>query len=441
MNVKILSRILIHVFVVLINFSCSENKSSVDNNFRLQIRIDNMTSKEEWVLFKFEGKKFLPIDFSKNEINPRTLKRLKINNNTIIVEGRVNQKGFYRLQNIIGKEELNFLLDSGLHILRTDLKRMKPKDIYSFIPFEIQESKVNEEFLHFWYHPDLQKLLKELDDFNKWNTRYLQRLYSLTPDQYQIAKLRNDTLALRESFSGDIEILHYYQIEKTKLIDNIFALRTSAILNYINENPDNWVGMLYCYLYLHMFLPTDKSYEILKDHVHIIKRASSSNQFSKEMSIKFQLESQLQIGNVSPDFIAYNETQETIRLSDFRGNYVLVEFWNSQCDYCKDERLNLLNLYAKYSELDFEIFSVSFDTLRSLWENAKGQLGTPWFEVWDSVGFERSEIIVKIPNATIPYYYLVDKDGVVLKKNIRCPKYAKDQNTNINIVLDSLFGD
>jgi peroxiredoxin len=119
---------------------------------------------------------------------------------------------------------------------------------------------------------------------------------------------------------------------------------------------------------------------------------------------------------------------------------VLVEFWESSCNYCADEKNNMMDMYLKYQERDFEILSVSFDTDREEWLNALDKQALPWLQYRDSIGYDHSNIIKEYAHAGIPYYYLIDKEGRIIAKALRQPKMVKTEEYNLNLQLKKIFG-
>lgn len=90
---------------------------------------------------------------------------------------------------------------------------------------------------------------------------------------------------------------------------------------------------------------------------------------SKEgVEFKNQIEAakEIKVGSMAPDFEQTDATGNTVRLSDFRGRYVLLDFWASWCKPCRQDNPNLVKAYAKYKDKNFTIVGVSLDHKKRL---------------------------------------------------------------------------
>ncbi|KKB34946.1 thiol:disulfide oxidoreductase ResA-like protein [Bacillus thermotolerans] len=72
-----------------------------------------------------------------------------------------------------------------------------------------------------------------------------------------------------------------------------------------------------------------------------------------------------QVGDEAPDFelkqINKNNELETIRLSDFKGQGIMLNFWDTWCKPCEEEMPYMQELYPVYKEKGIEIIAVSLD--------------------------------------------------------------------------------
>lgn len=121
----------------------------------------------------------------------------------------------------------------------------------------------------------------------------------------------------------------------------------------------------------------------------------------------------------APDIEMVNPNGEIMRLSDLRGQYVLVDFWASWCGPCRRENPNVVRLYNKYKNKGFTIFSVSLDENPEAWKEAIAKDKLSWpnhvsdLKRWDS------PVIQQYGFTGIPFTVLLNKEGNFMAVNLR----------------------
>ncbi len=96
----------------------------------------------------------------------------------------------------------------------------------------------------------------------------------------------------------------------------------------------------------------------------------------------------------------------------------MVDFWASWCGPCRGENPNVVAAYKKYHDKGFEIFGVSFDTDKDKWLKAVEDDKLTWFHVSDLKGWGNAA--GKIYGVRgIPHSVLIDKEGIIVAKNLR----------------------
>jgi len=119
------------------------------------------------------------------------------------------------------------------------------------------------------------------------------------------------------------------------------------------------------------------------------------------------------------DFTLPTPAGEKLKLSSLRGQYVLVDFWASWCMPCRAEIPHLKDLYAHYHVAGLEIVSVSADAHPEAWKMAMRQEQKPWKQVLDTYSGTGnfSDVAGGYGIESIPYIFLLDKDGIVIALN------------------------
>jgi len=124
-------------------------------------------------------------------------------------------------------------------------------------------------------------------------------------------------------------------------------------------------------------------------------------------------------GAVAPDFTAHTPEGVEISLSDFRGSYVVLDFWASWCGPCRAKNPETRRLYDTFRNKGLVIFSFSLDNNEEAWKNAIAQDGMIWHNASDLIGGTRSPIAQMYGINAIPATWLIGPDGVIIAEGIR----------------------
>jgi peroxiredoxin len=134
----------------------------------------------------------------------------------------------------------------------------------------------------------------------------------------------------------------------------------------------------------------------------------------------------LAVGTLAPDFSQPDPTGKLVRLSNFRGKYVLVDFWASWCRPCREESPYLVAAYKQYQSHNFTVLGVSLDrpSGSEAWLKAISTDELPGTQVSDLKDFQ-NEVAKLYSIHSIPQNVLVGPDGRIVAKNIKAEELSQ----------------
>ncbi|MDE1191520.1 MAG: TlpA disulfide reductase family protein [Arachidicoccus sp.] len=123
-------------------------------------------------------------------------------------------------------------------------------------------------------------------------------------------------------------------------------------------------------------------------------------------------------GSQAINFTLADTNNVARKLSDFRGKYVLLDFWASWCGPCRAENPNVVNAYQKYKDKNFVIVGVSLDNNKEAWRNAIHKDELYWNQLSDLKGW-KNFVAQLYRIQSIPQNVFIDPTGKVIAKNLR----------------------
>ncbi len=119
------------------------------------------------------------------------------------------------------------------------------------------------------------------------------------------------------------------------------------------------------------------------------------------------------VGQMAPLFEMTDSNSNVIKLADYRGKLVLIDFWASWCSFCRAESPELRELYNSYNSKGLEIIGISLDTDIQDWMNAINSDGLNYINIIETDAFD-SQVAIDYGIKSIPTMFLIDKEGIII---------------------------
>ena len=246
---------------------------------------------------------------------------------------------------------------------------------------------------------------------NDLYTNYLNE----SNEKYQV-KMLDFRKRLKEAREAKLDKI--LSAEEKRIYTKEEAELTNALRDYqyqfITNNPNSIVSA-----YILRTVALNLKPEKVEKAIALFDTINSQSYFITSVKSDLERMKKVDIGQKYIDTKLSDPNGNEISLSDYagKGKYVLIDFWASWCPDCLEENPHHVKLYNKYKDKGFEIVGISLDRDKDAWISRIEKDKLSWVQMSDLKAWN-SEAAYLYNIKYIPGTILLDKDGVIIAKNI-----------------------
>ncbi len=364
---------LIFIIFSLILLNCKEKAQNKSHDFKVLVHIEG--ADDELLSITY-----LDMDGKKKKIEQQA------NKGQVVFKGEILHPSWARFYGKKSKANGSFFLEPGEISVKLNSN-------YPFLK-AVKGSTVHDEYIRF---RKSRTDLKQASD----------SLYAMAKPLTMLKDKAQEQETKRQNLYAQIG-----EIDEIKKLD------------YIMKHPDSYLSLAFARsLYTY-----DPKVEDLEYVYGLLGSSMKSKWLGKELYNYKELTKKVTVGRNLPNFTLPDRNGNKVSLEDFKGKYVLVDFWYSGCPPCIAQFPKLKELHQANKEV-FEIVGVSHDgeRHRNKWLRVLDKFNTTWTQVLDVDNAVCNEFGIQ----AFPSNFLLDKSGKIIMKNISEHEVENFLNKNI----------
>jgi peroxiredoxin len=254
---------------------------------------------------------------------------------------------------------------------------------------------------------------------NERETEYKNSLKSVEKSIAQITKAYTKSSAAEKADKA-------YQQKMNQRYAVAYEAKKLLLQKYIAENPDSYFSLLALEDVAGIQINPDQIEPLFQTLTPEIRNTPEGKAFQEELTrIR-----NLAVGNDAPDFEVQDMDGKMVRLSDFKGKTVLLDFWASWCEPCRREHQYIREAYRQFKDKGFTVISIALDPPadRSYLIKAIQEDSLIWTNLADPTK-DKNQAAKAFSIKLLPQNYLIDSTGMIFNKDLHGESLSQQLNS------------
>ncbi|MEG0518899.1 MAG: TlpA disulfide reductase family protein, partial [Bacteroidales bacterium] len=217
-----------------------------------------------------------------------------------------------------------------------------------------------------------------------------------------------------------------YMAEREVLRGKISAMEEQ----FVPDNPHS-------YLSLHLLSGQRNTFEIeeFERRLNLLGVKLKALPEAVELAGFISTKKSTAIGCAAPAFEKMDKEGKVVKLSDYKGSYLLIDFWGTWCGPCRNSHPHLVELYRKYSPLGLRFLNVAQEgsvQSRQRWVDAIAQDKLEWTQILNDQGIDKCNMVSLFAVTAFPTKILISPNGKVVSRIV-------GEDADIDSILLGIF--
>jgi len=232
-------------------------------------------------------------------------------------------------------------------------------------------------------------------------------------EEQKLFVTRNEIMLNRDNLTTDQKKVTRQRLDSIdRAIDSIDSLISKRNLTLLEKMPISqvWMNKLRDIASMDYYYKKEGTRELIIPLYNKLTKPQKESELGREIQTYLYPPKVVKAGDRIADTKLYDLQGKTHSLSDFKGKYILLDFWSIGCYPCLNSLPELKKLSEKYAD-SLTIVSLSMDKKKETWANASKEKKINWVNLSDQLG--HTGIASKYGVNGIPHFVLISPDGII----------------------------